>query len=291
MHTPESLSSNEEVPILKVIVSRHGPKASASGEKDKVAPYFEESVSAGFQNMNIDSEKSGLVHVATSEIKRAKDTADIYNEKVKETLHRTPDRVLPSESLGVPLQVSGAENDPRFAADLSTIISMQQELEPGVRKEIEEKFPQLDQIEKEAEVRNELDIKVCSVFFNDKEHEFQVSYEEFADRIAERYKGFFNNIHILEGFKKDGVQPEGEPYIQIDVTHSFLVMSFLKKYLVFSDGVKALDLTPEEFFERTGGIIRESQSFEMDFINGDERLIKIKAEFEKGKSFEGVINL
>ncbi len=290
MSKKESSPNIEVEPILKVVVSRHGPKASASGEKDKVAPYFEESVSGGFERMEIDDEKTGLVHIATSPLKRAVDTAEIYNEKIKETAHRTPDRVPSKESLGVPLQGVGAESDPRLAADLQTIISMQQDLEPEVREIIEEKYPELDPINKEVEVRNLLDVKVCSILFDDKDHKFQIPFEEFADQFAERYKGFLKNTHILEEFKKGGSQPKDEPYLQIDVTHSFLVMSFLKKYIVFADGVKASEISPEEFFERTGGILRESQSFEMDFPAHGDKSIFIKAEFTSGQPFTGTIN-
>lgn len=285
----------KEEMILKVIISRHGPKLSASGEKNALAEYFSKSVQAGFDKMNI-KEGEGLVHISTSPVKRAVDTANIYSAKIKETNHRIKENITTKESLEVPFQPIDDAEDERFADDLDLIVEMQKEIEPNIRKEIEKEFPDLTEEEKESEIRNKIDMLVLEEMFNDEEkdiHEkkFKTSYIELADRFAKRYLGFSKHLSLLE-HQKNGIKQSSEPYLQIDVSHSFPITSFLKKYLIFSDGKKAEEMSSLEFFEKTGGIVRESGSFEMDYmvVNG-KKIIKIKGEFEKGREFNGTINL
>ena len=76
----ETREGSEKV-LLKVLLQRHGPKLSASGEKDETALYFGASVEQGFDDMDIKDGK-GLVHISSSPVKRAVDTANIELEKI-----------------------------------------------------------------------------------------------------------------------------------------------------------------------------------------------------------------
>ena len=168
---------------------------------------------------------------------------------------------------------------------------MQKHLEPSVREKVIQKYPSLPLEKQEAEIRNIIDIQVLTEMFNDsqrnqEEKKFKTSYRDMADNFASRYSGFYKYLDVLENSRKDGKQPADEPYIQIDVSHSFPITSFLKKYLVFEGGQKADDLDPKTFFEKTGGVIGESESLILDYIKrGNKKIIKVS-----GKNFTGYIN-
>jgi hypothetical protein len=180
---------------------------------------------------------------------------------------------------------------------------MQKSIEPTVREQVESQHPNVQGEVKEAEVRNMIDMEVLSALFQDEIAEkktFETSYLELAEKFAARYKGFSRHLGMLQKYQEQSEterkQPEDEPYVQIDITHSFPVTCFLKEYLVFDDGVRAADLSAEEFFERTGGIIRESGSLEMQFFPKSETgakeqsRISVRGSFGAEKSFSGTID-
>jgi hypothetical protein len=284
--------------LLRIVVQRHGPKLSAAGEKNQLAAYFAESVKSGLQDAEI-GEGEGLIHINSSPVTRAMDTARIDREELSHTDHRLNKEALKKEALAVPFQPLADASDPKFARDLDRIVAMQKSIEPRVRAEIDEKNPNLPPEEREAMVRNVIDMQVLSALFNDEHVEgktFETSYIELADKFATRYKGFLRHVGLLEKQKEAGKQPIEEPYVQIDISHSFPVTCFLKRYLVFTDGTRAQDLSPEEFFERTGGIIRESGSLEMQYrlqkdTSSQDRdaHIALVGSFSEGKEFSGEI--
>jgi hypothetical protein len=284
--------------LLKVFLQRHGPKLSASGEKNEMALYFGSSVEQGFEELGIN-EGRGLVHISSSPVKRALDTANIDLKKLSETGHRTSERVSKQEKLAVPFQpVTGEVNEDkkRYAHDLEVIVGMQRNIEPEIRDQIESMFPDVEMEVKEAKIRNLVDMQVLSVMFDEEEAKkqgIQTSYEELADNLAKRYVGFLRHTELLDRMKEESkLQPQEEPYVQIDISHSFPIMSFLKKYLIFSDGIHAKDISASEFFERTGGVIRESDSMEMDYEQaGGDYLIKVQGSFAPEKQFSGWLNL
>ncbi len=289
----------EKKPILKVIISRHGPKLSAAGEKNAKAAYFDDQVRLGYEQMDISPEDEGLTRIATSPVKRAVDTADIQLGELQKGRHRTKDVIPRKESLAVPFQPESEASDKRFSDDLKVIVDMQKELEPKVRINVEQELSGASAEEREAEIRNRIDIAVLADFFEDEnrseeDRKFNTSWEELADGFAKRYAGFARHTKILERAKSEGGrQPEKEPYIQVDVTHSFPNMAFLKKYLVFEDGQKARDLSADEFFKRTGGIIPEAGSMEMEYESGEQKAetIKVSGEFKPGRKFEGEVDM
>jgi len=281
---------------LRVIVFRHGPKLSAAGEKNAKAAYFDDSVRQGFDKLDA-KDGIGLARVATSSVQRAVDTANIAQEELSGTSHRTKEYIRKDEKLEVPFQPLEDAKEKKYAADLGRIVAMQKEMQPMIVEEIEKEYPDLNGEAKEAEIRNRMDMKVLSEMFDEENdpfpaRRFETTYGELADIFAKRYFGFSHHLNLLDRQKEaGGKQPAGDPYLQIDVTHSFPVMAFLKKYLVFEDGMSAEELASEEFFKKTGGIIRESGSFEIDFINSDPPKIKVAGEFYPGKKFEGLIDL
>lgn len=283
-----NLEPSEDI-ILKIIINRHGPKLKAAGEKDTKADYFADWVKQGFDDMNIKTGK-GLVHISSSTVERAKNSAEIMKNEVVLTDHRNKNVHL-KEKLAVPYQPLGEAKDEKYAVDLETIIKMQKNLEPSVREKIEQEHPDLAPEEQEAEIRNIIDTQVLTEMFNDhqrnqEQKKFKTSYRDMADNFASRYLKFYKYLSILENSRADEKQPAGEPYLQIDVSHSFPITSFLKKYLVFEDGQKADDLDPKTFFEKTGGVIGESESLTLDYIKkGDKKIIKVS-----GKNFTGYIN-
>jgi len=295
MEKEKNLDSKEKV-TLRVIVFRHGPKLSAAGEKNAKAAYFDDSVRQGFEKLDA-KDGIGLARVATSPVQRAVDTANITRNELSGTSHRTKEYIRKDEKLEVPFQPLEDAKEKKFAADLGRIVAMQKEMQPIFVEEIEKNHPELHGETKEAEIRNRIDMAVLSEMFDEENYplsarRFETTCSELADIFAKRYLGFSNHLNLLDRQKEaGGKQPVGEPYLQIDVTHSFPVMTFLKKYLVFEDGKQAEAMDSREFFERTGGIIRESGSFEMDFINSSPPKIKVKGEFEPGKKFEGLIDL
>lgn len=302
----ESLNKNEGFKkekefknILKVFIFRHGPKLSAEGEKNDLASYFADHVRAGFEDIQLNKDEKGLVHITSSDVKRAKDTASIYNQELKQSQHRLKaDRI--NNHLTAPYQPEGEAKNENYAKDFETIIKMQAEIKDRVKKEIEDEQRNISPLEMETELRNRIDMEVLSEMFKDEnisadEKMFKNSYLDVADDFAQRYRGFFNHLDILSKLKNDQnkLQPENEPYIQIDISHSFQITCFLKKYLVFEDGVLAKDLSPQEFFEKMGGVIRESGSIELIYGIGDagKKKINIMGEFTKGKKIKGNLEL
>lgn len=286
----ETEKINEE-PILKIIVGRHGPKLSAAGEKNALAAYFKDSVISGYNKMDI--EDADLIHLATSPVTRAVDTANIHRDTLLERRKNVKNVVTKKKSLEVPFQPKGEVASERFSDDLDTILKMQKKLEPEIRREVEASASGLDTESKEAEIRNQIDMKVLQAMFADAENKeeeertFITSYEELADLFARRYLGFIEHTNLLGKLQKGGDRKRS--YIQIDISHSFPITAFLKKYLIFSDGKKASQLSSEEFFSRTDGIIRESGSFEMKIINN--KTIEVQGEFSPGKKFAGNIDI
>lgn len=282
--------------ILRVIIFRHGPKLSAAGEKNAKAAYFDDSVRRGFGKLSMQ-EGEGLARVTTSSVKRAVDTANILQEEVGATSHQTKGYIRRDKNLEVPFQPQADAGERKFAIDLDRIVNMQKEMQPIIIEEIEKEFPDLQGEDKEAEIRNRIDMAVLSEMFDEEGNplsarRFETTYSELADIFAKRYLGLEKHLNFLEKRREIGEkQPSSEPYMQIDVTHSFPVMAFLKKYLIFEDGDQADTMSSEEFFKRSGGIIRESGSFEMDFINSNPPKIKVAGEFESGKKFVGLIDL
>lgn len=295
----ESSAEQEKEPILRVLVSRHGPKLSAAGEKNQLAEYFDDHVKAGFSRMSISVGDKGLARISSSPVKRAEDTAKIYTEEISNTEHRTKDYVKRKEQLGVPFQPEGQAKDERFSEDLSTIVLLQAKLEPQIRDLVGQELSEASEEEKEAEIRNRIDMAVLAELFEDSarsdgENKFQTSADELADNFAKRYAGFSRHTKLLERLRSGGEeQPEGEPYVQVDVTHSFPSMAFLKKYLVFDDGSLAKDMWPEEFFSRTGGIIRESGNFQLDYVQDHAGIVKIEVtgEFAPDMKFSGTLDM
>ena len=275
--------------ILKIIINRHGPKLKAAGEKNTKADYFADWVKQGFDNMNIKAGK-GLVHISSSPVERAEHSAKIMKNELDSTEHRGKGVYLKKE-LEVPYQPSGEAKNKKYAEDFETIIEMQKNIEPSIREKVSQECADLTPEEQEAEIRNIIDIQVLTEMFNDSQRnqeqkKFKTSYCDLADNFASRYLGFSKYLDVLNNLRADGKQPAGEPYLQIDVSHSFPITSFLKKYLVFEDGQKADDLDSKTFFEKTGGVIGESESLVLDYIKkGDKKIIKVS-----GKNFTGYIN-
>jgi hypothetical protein len=292
-------SPEKEEVILRTIIARHGPKLTAEGEKNDLADYFDDHVIAGFENMDINKAKDGLIRVNTSDVKRAVDTANIHNEQLKKTGHRRKEYIKTNENLAVPLQPIEDAKEERFAQDLDTIMKMQSEIKPTIKDQVEKELSSLDEKEREAELRNRIDMQVLSEMFEDENREdknkkFKTSYKELADIFAKRYARLARHKNLIKKMKNDGgKQPEDEPYMQIDVTHSFPVSAFLKKYLVFDDGGKSINMESGEFFEKTGGIIRESGSFNMDYIvdDSDELKIAVKGDFSGSQPFSGEVDM
>jgi hypothetical protein len=299
MTTEPQMIKKEKIPdvILKVIIGRHGPKLSAEGEKNELASYFNEHVMDGFSKMPIDENEAGLVHVTSSSVKRAVDTANIYGSELEKTKHRVKAGAK-NNHLSAPYQPLGEAKDDGYADDLDIIMQMQSSVKAEIKKQIEEEDFDFNLIEKEAELRNRIDMYVLTQLFNDENKEpeekiFNKSYIDVADDFAKRILGFSKHIEFLENRRlKSEKQPKDESYMQIDVSHSFQIAAFLKKYLVFNDKTKAFEISPEEYFKRTGGIIRESGFLELDYIKTEagKIVIEVNGEFEKGKPFHGNIN-
>lgn len=267
--------AGEQDAILKIFLQRHGPKLSASGEKDEKAAYFGASVESGFEKMDIEPDSEGLAHISSSPIERARDTALIEWERLSETERRTKDGVDIKEKLATLFQSPEKATNEKYTHDFNIIVKMQEELEPAER--------------------NVIDTKVLKTLFDPamaKEKGLQASYEEMADNLAARYDGFLKHINMLKRAREKGSdQPKEEPYVQIDVSHSFPIMSFLKKFLIFDDGRSAKDMNPDEFFDAVGGVIGESDSLELDYTTDEQgnNMIQVIGEFSPGKKFKGHI--
>ena len=276
--------------LLEVFLQRHGPKLSATAEKNEVADYFGASVEQGFEEMGV-KEGKGLVHISSSPVERAMNTATIELEKMVATEHRLKKMVGKQEKLATPFQPFAEAENERYAKDLEIIIKMQRSLEHSAREKVEHDYPNLTPVEKEAEVRNIIDTEVLTVLFDEKkakEHGIQTSYEEMADNLAQRYEGFLKHARLLASQKESDMQPKDEPYRQIDVSHSFPIMSFLKKFLVFDDGLAAREMTPPDFFNKIGGVIKESQSLKLRYKKEGERyILEVEGNFQNTSPFRG----
>ncbi len=280
--------------IFETYLQRHGPKLSASGEKNEKAQHFSASVEKGFEEMGIQEGK-GLVHISSSPIERAVDTAAIDLERVSATEHRHKNISSKQEKLEVPFQPLGEAEKEQDTKDLEIIVKLQKSLEPLIRDKVNQEHPDFSVEEKEAEVRNFIDIKVLTILFDSEKAEqkgFHTSYEDLADKLAKRYSGFLKHTGLLASNRDLGnLQPKDESYKQIDISHSFPIMSLLKKYLVFEDGTPAKELRAEDFFERTGGVIKESQSLKLEYVKEDGKYgIKVQGNFSGNKSFSGKLN-
>lgn len=268
-HTYESREKKEthETPILTIHLTRHGPKLDAVGEKDALAGSFGASVTEAVEGMHIPGGE-GLVHVAHSSADRAVKTAEVARAVFDQAEHRQNAGPRTEEKLTVPFQKGASEE--RHAHDFNVLVGLQGELAPGIRREIMDAHPDVSKDAQETMVRNQIDMKVLSLLF-DSEHAqtlgLKTGYEELADALKDRYSGFLAHTGMLERARAEGGrQPLEEPYHQVDISHSFPIMCFLKKYLVFDDGAKAVDLPAHEFFARTGGVIPESSVIELSYV-------------------------
>jgi hypothetical protein len=300
----------EEKVVLRVIISRHGPKASASGEKNDRAPHFDESVRGGFAAMDIGAGE-GLVRINASPVDRAMKTGEIYMSELGKTDHRQSGkgRVSVQDHLATPYQPEGEVDQEVYARDYDRIVAMQRALEPMIRERVNREHAAWSVEEQEKQMRNEIDQYILERIFEEGdpqwagEQKFEVSYQTIADQVATRYVGFLRHIDLLAIQKRHSQslseerkhQSDNVVYIAIDVSHSFPIMAFLKKYLVFIDE-KGGELPAEamnvgDFFNRTGGVIRESQSFVLEYVvSGNDKKVRVSGEFEPGKKFEGVLN-
>ena len=292
---------NEPIPgetVLKIIVGRHGPKASAAGEKNELADYFTEHVSAGFEKMDIP-DNAGVAHVATSPEGRASNTAEIINTLIDDKASRTKEDTTEDERLLV--RYNPKSEDPRYVHDTQLLIEKQKATVGEIRSEVEEELAQgeYSQEEIEAEVRSRMDSRIFAEMVEDErlapdERELQVPYTELADDVAGRYARYARKIGYLKRMRDSaGQQPKDVPYLQIDVSHSYPTTAFLKKYLVFDDGVQAEKLSAEEFFDRTGGMIRESGNFSIDYVvnEGGEVIMNVSGSFDPETPFKGTIDM
>jgi hypothetical protein len=278
----------EEILVIKSM--RHGPKLSAEGEKNDLADYFKDSVVDGWKKMDIPQDKKGLVHINSSDIKRAQNSAEIINELLSETSHRTRANTNfgTDEKLATTF-TAAIEDNQEGKNDMQVLLELQTELKERFQKDLPE---DMDPQEREAELRNRIDTEVLIRWMNDKEGKlFKIHPDLLADKMAIRYAGFSKHLSRLKELKKKGEQPDDEPYLQIDVSHSYPMMTFLKKYLIFDDGQKAVNMDAEDFFEMTNGVIPESGNFEMSYkISNDGRVeIAVKGKF-KDKDFSGTLD-
>lgn len=291
----QKVQNETEGPIvLKIFLQRHGPKLSASGEKNEVANYFESSVRDGFADMNL-GEGKGLAHVTSSPVLRAQKTGEIVEQELSASNRRLGNNVATQKKLKTPFQPESDVLDQKHFRDYEKLVVLQSSLEPSIRAKIMTSHKDASIEKQEALIRNEIDTEILSILFDSQTasaYGLETSYEEMADALAERYRGFLRHMPILSSRKEQSdLQPKEEPYVQIDISHSFPVMSFLKKYLVFDDGVKAIESTPAEFFERVGGVIPESGSLEFDFKKRDAVYdILVKGSYGGGTHFSGRIN-
>ncbi len=152
-------SLEDENVVLKIILQRHGPKLDAAGEKNVKAEYFVDSVKAGFQKAEV-SEGEGLVHVSTSPVSRAIDTAEIDQDELGNTQKRTKNFVTKKTALEVPFQPSGEAPGENYVHDLDLIIKLQKGLEPEIREQVNSESEGWSEEEVEAEVRNRIDTEV-----------------------------------------------------------------------------------------------------------------------------------
>ena len=275
---------------------RHGPKASASGEKDALAPTFEKSISQSFEKMGLDQE-TGLVHVTSSTLPRAEKTAQSIDSKLGKTAHRHGEGIRSSKGLSAHFKEAGPGVPESQSSDLKKIMEMQSRLEPPIRAAIAKDGVGLSSEEQEIEVRNRIDMEVMKEFFADDarppaDRHFQTSYHELATGLAKRYFAFGRRIKDLEKMRSGGQQPVDEPYLEIDVSHSFDIAAFLKKYLVFKDGRAAITMSGNDFFKQLGGMIRESGSINLNYqLNEGQVILEVDGEFEPGRKFSGIIDL
>ena len=251
--------------LLHISVFRHGPKLSASGEKNQLATDFRESVEDGYMSADIPEHPLNY-HIATSRTQRAKDTASIIAEN---SLGQSKEFIAQKDTLGAP-HASGMEaRDERYARDFDRLVALQKTLEPEVRRVVEGDLLDSDANEQEREVRNRLDGEVLRTLFDDADEKdvekrrFEVSYEEIADTFAKRYLGFAKHADLLQALKEKRQEGIDGKYFSLDVSHSFPIMAFLKKYLIFPDGAYAREMNSEEFLSRIGGVIPESGHFDM----------------------------
>ena len=280
--------------IFKIFLQRHGPKAKATVEQNELAPYFVSSVESSSDRMVI-GKSDKKIHIATSPIDRAVNTADVDADKLSAKGHKIKNQANKVANFATPYKEPDSTMLEKYAHDSVILIDLQKNLESEARQKVEQENPDASQEEKEMMVRNIVDTELLKVVFNAESSEnfgLQASYEDMADNLAQRYKGFFKHIRMLDaGGLEDSDGDKDNPYVQIDVSHAFPIMSFLKKYLVFDDGVGAEGMTADQFFDRVGGVIRESDFLEIEYVeDGGEYFINISGEFLPAKKFNGQIN-
>jgi hypothetical protein len=276
-------SEQEKKIFLRMLLQRHGPKASSVGEKNLLADDFVESVTEGFGVMNLQ-EGIGLVRVTSSPVSRAVETAKVEQALLQDSEHRGKenDFIPTKETLETPYQPEYEEM--KFVRDLERIAVLQEAFLQVLQAEYED-----DQVG----LKSRIDTEVLKILFDpiqSEEHGFEHTSKEVADKLAQRYQHFLVKESLITKLHDTSTkQPEDEPYTQIDVTHSFSIMSLLKEYLVFADGMSAREMTGEEFLERTGGVIPESSSLELLYKSGG--IIEVKGGFFPGKAFAGTLEI
>ncbi len=290
-------------PVLEVQLMRHGPKASAAGEKNKLAENFVAAVQGAVEREGIDVAPDQPTHLSASPIQRAVDTRDVVAGSLHEKTGRTFQARRTNPALATPL----APDHPveRTRHDFAVLIQIQKVLEPLVRQRLEG-MEFADEEAREAAVREGLDREILThIFAGDasayitelnREHgtqiptDFSLTAEDLATPLARRLNGFRRHLGDLSYFRTMRKKGSSTPYVQIDISHSYPTMAFLRQHLVFREGSHlrlAANLSAEEFFERVGGVVPETGLIRLSYRKHEGRSLVSVA----GRGFSGYVFL
>lgn len=275
--------------ILDLILMRHGPKATASGEKNELADDFNTAVDKASQKIAPQTE-GRLTHINTSPIPRAVNTAERVNKKMQETGEEVWLGNTINE-LNTPLELK--------SADLAILLQIQSTIEPKKRDLAAKESSDPKEIEQIT--REKIDREVLSQIFNgmmeayiddlnlwnglEIDNNFTTSTQDLAAGIEKRISDLQRHLGLLKG----GQFSDGKaPYLNVEISHSFPIMAYLRKNLVFlknDELIEAKEMEVEDFWAETGGVIVETGQIGFRFLEKDGKiLIKVT-----GDNFEGYI--
>ncbi len=265
---------------LKLILFRHGPKKEATGEKDILANYFSTQVKEGLNALKLNS--SDYIHISSSPADRAKKTEDITIEHFEDS--KNVKTKPPNKRLGTFDDLSE-----HLKSELNTLIQYQEKLEKKFKIGTHEKD------ENNREIQDKLKNKIDSIILKNMfdgtldnlkqelniDETLNLTTEDFSQNLKKHISGYLKHLSLLKSKTKKPVS--------LNITHSYPIMSFLKNYLKFIDGEQiksANDMKGEEFLNKVGGCINETESITLNYIQKDnKKLIKVS-----GNNFEGYID-
>lgn len=292
--------------VLNSILMRHGPKKSAVGEKDDLSSEFDRVVLDSIKKYTTNIMPEDIVHITASPRPRAVATQTAVSQEINNYVN-TMLKNNTNEKLSTAFY--GENEDELLMHDLHILQEVQVILE-GIIKEDEDIIAIENEHDRKTAIGEKIDRIILSHFFSGDIKEFIINLGEstanelpsdissstasLSQNLEDKLLRYRNHLGLFQQTKKEWYSnhisslkdvnnediPEFKrthtPYTQIDISHSYPIMCFIKQNMVFLEDnkiIEAKELSSDEFFRRVGGAIVEADSICISYIKKDSSVV------------------